>query len=166
MTHDAQRGASLVELIVSIVIISIGLTGIILAINRTAGGSGDPMAQHQSIAVAEAYLDEILSKDFVDPGGGAETRPTFDDVSDYNGLVNNGCTAVTPTCAGYTCPCDQSGLEITQLRGYVVNVAVTSVALGPAGNPVPAADAWLVQVAVIGPDGLPMRVSGYRTRYQ
>jgi MSHA pilin protein MshD len=148
-------GATLVELVVSIVVISIGLAGVLLVMNRNVSSSGDPMVQHQAIAIAEAYLEEILAKEFTDPDGGetggpeaGETRGTFDDVNDYNGLVDTGAR-------------DQNNNPIAGLGGYNVGVAVVS----QAWNGIPAADALLATVTVTGPGGVSITLSGYRTRY-
>jgi len=46
-----NAGATLVELVVSIVVISIGLAGILSVMNRNLSSSGDPMVQHQAIAI-------------------------------------------------------------------------------------------------------------------
>ena len=123
-----QRGVNLVELIISIVIISIACTGVLLIFAQTVRHSADPMIQTQALAIAEAYLDEILARQITDPSGGdtggveaGETRSTYDDVNDYNGLSN------TP-------PQDQSGAVADfapfdnqpDLAGYQVDVTVTA----------------------------------------
>ena len=48
-----MRGVTLVELIVSIVIIGASLAGILMVILRNTGASADPMIWHQSVAIAE-----------------------------------------------------------------------------------------------------------------
>ena len=63
----AQGGLTLIELVVSIAVVGIALTGALLAIDQTTVRSADPMIQHQGSAIAEAYLEEILLKDFLDP---------------------------------------------------------------------------------------------------
>lgn len=148
-------GATLVELVVSIVVISIGLAGVLLVMNRNVSSSGDPMVQHQAIAIAEAYLEEILAKEFTDPDGGetggpeaGETRATYDDVNDYNGLVDTGAR-------------DQNNNAIAGLGGYTVSVSVVN----QAWNGIPVADALLATVTVTGPGGVSITLSGYRTRY-
>lgn len=158
-----EYGATLVELIVSIVVISVGLAGVLLVINRAVSSSADPMIQHQTVAIAEAYLEEILAKDF-SPGPGA-IRGQFDDVDDYHDLANNGCTATTPACPALgSCVCDQTGAPIAGLQGYAVNVQVTDAALGDIT--VASGDAKLIQVTVTPPLNVPpVTLSGYRTNY-
>ncbi len=82
-------------MIVSIVIISVSVTGIMMVISNTTRASANPLLRTQATAIAEAYLEEILSQALNDPDttetGAAEageTRATFDDVSDYHGLAD------------------------------------------------------------------------------
>lgn len=143
-----QRGATLVELIVSIVIISIGLAGVMLVMDRTTRSSADPMIQYQAIAIAEAYLEEALLKEFTDPDGlGGETRATYDDVNDYN-FTDIGAR-------------DQNGQAIAELGQYTVAIAVTSEVF----NTIGAANVRRVQVTVTSPFGGTVVMSGYRTNY-
>ena len=117
-----QRGVNLVELIISIVIIAIACSGVLLVFAQTVRHSADPMIQTQALAVAEAYLDEILSRPLTDPDGtnAGETRASYDNVGDYDNLSN------TP-------PQDQNGLVADfapadgqpDLAGYQVDVDVT-----------------------------------------
>jgi len=118
-----QRGINLIELLISIVIISIACTGVLLVFAQTVRFSADPMIQTQALAIAEAYLDEILARPVADPDGtnAGETRATYDNVGDYHGLSNSP-------------PQDQNGLEADfapadsqpDLAGYRVDVAVTA----------------------------------------
>lgn len=146
-----QCGITLVELVVSIVVISVGLAGILLVMERNTAASADPIIQHQAVAIAEAYLEEILAKDFVDPdgtnspGGVPETRATFDNVEDYDGLTDNGAR-------------DQDDNPIAGLGQYVVGMQVENASLN-------GAVALLVTVTVAPPGGADVSLSGYRTDY-
>ena len=53
-----QRGLTLIELIVFIVIILVGVAGILSVMNITTRASADPMVRKQSMAFAEAVLEE------------------------------------------------------------------------------------------------------------
>ena len=75
-----QSGVTLVELILSMVIISIALTGVFSVMNLTVSHSADPVVNHQAIAVAEACLEEIL-------------------LDSFSSLTN--CTMITPP-SGYS----------------------------------------------------------------
>ena len=161
-----SRGVSLVELVISIVIISVALTGVLVVMNRTQSKSSDPMIMHQTVAVAEAYLEEIMLKNFTDPDVDVgETRPTFDDVDDYNALANNGCVNTTPACPVLgNCACDQNGNPISGLSGYSVTVAVDANAAETL-NGIAAADVKRVDVTVNGPFSISITLSAYRTNY-
>lgn len=127
----AQSGVNLVELIIAIVVLSIASAGVLLVYAQAVRYSADPMIQQQAVAVAEAYLDEILARPVGDPAGGetggseegnpslAASRPLLDDVQDYAGLSNSP-------------PQDQNGVVADldadtrpDLDGYLVDVAVT-----------------------------------------
>lgn len=97
---NRSKGVTLVELVITIVIISIAIIGVISAFSSSVGRSADPLWQFKSLKLAQLYLDEIKSKAFDDsspPGGvppsttvncaalGPEeaTRDEYDDVDDY-----------------------------------------------------------------------------------
>lgn len=157
-------GTTLVELIITIMVVSVALTGVLMVINFNARTSADPMIHHQTAAIAEAYLEEILTKEFTDPDGtnAGETRATYDNVADYHNLANNGCLTTTAACPTLgSCACNQNGDPIDGLQGYVVSVQITSEALGSIG----AANVWRVQVRVTPPRGDAIVISSYRTNY-
>jgi len=157
------RGATLIELVVTIVVVSIALAGVLLAINRMTSSSADPMAMKQAEAVADAYLEEILLKDYADPtltGAGARdgdcgteagesARSDYDDVGDYAGLTDNP-------------PRDQQGNSLSGLGAYTVSVSVTcGQSLGPGGKSVTAKTVTVT----VSHSGLstPVRVTGVRS---
>jgi MSHA pilin protein MshD len=147
--HFFSRGVTLVELIAAIVIIGVALAGVLMVFVRNTSSSADPMIAHQAIAIAEAYLEEALTKDFaIGPGA---TRATYDDVRDYN-FTDNGAR-------------DQSNSPINGLGGYTVQV---QAALDGLNNiTVASASAIRVQVTVTQPALATGNViiSGYRTNY-
>lgn len=115
-SYCSQLGATLIELILTIVIISIALSGIISVVNITTEHSADPMVQHQAIAIAESYLDEIMLLPVTDPDGinSGETRATFDNILDYNTLNDVGAK-------------NQLGIAIAGLDLYTINISVQSI---------------------------------------
>jgi MSHA pilin protein MshD len=125
MNHlQRQTGATLIELVVSTVIIAITVTAVMMVIAQVARSSADPMHRVQATAIAQAYMDEILSQHLDDPDGGelggpepGETRASFDDVADYHRL-DDAAGAV-----------DQTGVAIGGLEGYNVSVAVTATTI-------------------------------------
>lgn len=148
-------GFTLIELIVFIVIVSVGLAGVLLVFDTVTRRSADPIRAKQAIAVAEGMLDEILGKHFCDPdtetlpapGSSAPatcgahtteaTRDLYDDVDDYNGYSRAGIRDVSSDAS-------------VVLAGYSVTVTVTT----PGGNFVagantlPFADYRIVTVTV------------------
>jgi len=155
----SQSGTTLIELIITIVVLGIGLSSILLVMNRNTASSADPLILHQGIAIAEAYLEEIIEKPFSDPGGPAETgRADYDDIGDYAAIINQ-------------VPQDQNGNPIAGLDRYRVTVLiVTTEPLGPGGNQVAAANTRRITVEVTTPTtastgGVPLRMSAYRTNY-
>ena len=144
-----SRGVSLVELIVAIVIIGVALAGVLMVFIRNTSASADPLIWHQATAIAEAYLEEALTKNFaVGPGN---TRPTYDDVLDYN-FTDVGAK-------------DQTGTSISGLGGYTVEVQAAYADL----HTITQASNNAVRVTVtVTPTALPSAkviISGYRTNY-
>lgn len=68
----SQKGISLIELVIFIVILSVALTGITLIYINTTRYSADPMVRIRSIELAQSTLEEILLKAYDDntPVGG------------------------------------------------------------------------------------------------
>jgi len=158
-----ERGMSLVELVMAIVIVSAALSGVLLTFDFGTARSADPMLQTQAQSVARAYLEEIIGQAYDDPDGNesGEVRATFDDVDDYHALSNNGCVATSSACPSLgDCACDQLGQPVDELPDYVVAVTVSNTTLG-------AVAARRVDVLVthaVNPD-LRVNFSGYRTSY-
>ena len=100
MNKRHARGFTLIELIIFIVVISVGLTGIMLVVDTVVASSADPLVRKQSVSIAESMLAEILLKDYANPEEGytGTIRSLFDDIGDYAGYS---------TSAGIA---DQSGL--------------------------------------------------------
>jgi MSHA pilin protein MshD len=182
----AEHGISLIELIVFIVIVGIAVAGVVGALSMATRASADPMIQKQALAIAEALLEEVQLQPFTycdpdDPNaasassaagctggaGGAndesrlplgpeagETRYSattpYDNVSDYNGFSMIGIL-------------DLTGAAIAGLGSYTASVTVANQALGA----IPASDALLITVTVLGPTGTNTTVvlHGYRVRY-
>lgn len=141
-----NQGATLVELIISIVIISIALIGILSVVNLSAQHSADPVVRQQAIAIAESYLEEILLLPVVDPDGIDEgnNRSLFDNVADYN-ITNTGAT-------------DQNGTVINGLENYTITISVNDALF----SGVSMAE---VTVSVVRPGTDTISLTGYRANY-
>ena len=162
-----QKGATLVELVMTIVIISVAIAGVVGAFSLIASRSADPLNQTRAVALAQLYMDEILARRYASasaPGGGrvsvadadcgspgqdGESRETFDNVDDYNGLSDgppqNG---EADTLAGYS--------------GFTVSVAVAC-----AGSEVGLAnhDAKRIDIQITDPSGQDFRFTAYRGNF-
>ncbi len=151
MRGHKQSGVTLIELCISIVVIAIAAGAVLGVLSRSVGRSADAMIMSQAVSVAEAYLEEITLKPFVDPDGvdGETLRTDFDDVDDYNGLVDVGAR-------------DQFGNASSALSRYTVTVTVTPSA---ALTSVPSVDAERVDVRVTYAPNITVALTGYRTRY-
>lgn len=180
-----QRGVSLVELIMFIVIISVALTGILAVMNMVTRSSADPLVHKQALAIAESLLEEVELMPFTycDPddasaataasavvgaggcaatveamgpeGEGRYAAPQFDNVNDYSGFPTMVAGAVLDINGG------------AAVNGYEANIAVTPAALSgiAAVDANGAPQALLITVTVTGPDGVPVILDGYRARY-
>jgi len=145
-----SRGFTLIELVISMVVVSIALGGVLMVMNYTVQHSADPMLQHQAVAIAEAYLEEAMLRSFADPDGidGETARDLLDDVDDYDGLSNVGAL-------------DQEGTAIAGLEDYSISVTVVNTAF----NGISAANCKKVTVTVTHPSGINLTLSGHRTNY-
>ncbi len=149
-----QRGISLVELVVFIVIISVALTGILLVMNQVMKHSADPLIHKQAIVAAESLLEEVELQDFISAGSNvavtqANRASAYHIVSDYNNFSMTGIYPVS------------GAAPIGGLGGYNATVTVVPTAW----NGIPAGSAVLITVTVTDPQGNPISISGYRTAY-
>ena len=153
------RGVSLLELIITIVIVGISLVSVLSVFIVTTQHSADPLARQQALFIAEAYLEEILRQKFYDPDtdnvcpspeGG---RSSFDNVCDYRNI-----SAEAPTNA--------AGSAISGLGAYQVTVTVTrdgSFTLNALDN---ASVVRVMRVDVsVTKSGESITLTGYRTNY-
>ena len=153
-------GVTLIELVISISIVAIAATGTLLSINRTVRSSADPMIVKQALAVAEAYLEEVLLRDYYDPDLGAiggicpaneASRDLYDNLCDYDLLDDSGAR-------------DQDGNAIAGLGDYRVRITVedTGATLGALAG---SAQVVRVDVRVTNSPVVDITLSGYRTNY-
>lgn len=162
---QGQAGLTLVELVIFIVVVSVGVAGILSVMNLTTSHSADPLVRKQALAIAEALLEEIdlqpftdCDPDAYDPVAGTctlaeamgpedgEVRGSFDNVNDYSGFAMAGITSLA------------DGNAIPGLGGYDAAVAVAGVTLG-------GAPALQITVTVTGPGGTSVTLDGYRIEY-
>lgn len=181
-----ERGMTMVELIVFIVVVSVGLAGILGVLNLTTRHSADPMIRKQQLSIAESLLEEVESKPFTfcdpdDPNVETASAPVVGGTSGcatlLQGVVpNTGESRYTPGAPfdnvgdyggfqmpnGIHSPTDATTV-VAGLNGYRASVAISQagIAMGLADN----ADALQIDVTV-GSPGLPdLTLTGYRFRY-
>lgn len=138
-----QAGFTLVELVIFIVIVSVGVAGILLVMNTAVASSADPLVRKQALALAESVLEEVLQKAYADPDPpgtpGETTRATFDDVDDYNGK-NNSTFDLPAALSSYAitivvdAPAQLNGVDMKRVRVTVSKSAESITLTGYRGN--------------------------------
>ena len=178
-----QRGVSLIELIMFMVIMGVGVVGLLSVSNSTIMHSADPMLGKQALAIAESLLLEIKQRPMTwcDPNdanaltaisaGACASTPEaagpepgesryssaspFDNVNDYAGFAMPDAL-----CAGICALGDAT--PIAALAGYAAAVSVV-----PAGTALGLADnsaALRITVSISGRNES-VELVGYRARY-
>lgn len=166
-------GFTLVELIVTMMLISVAVLGISYALSFAFSHQSDGLWQVKSIALAQSYIEEISARRFDEmtpvggvppcsasttactaPGPEGESRALFDDVDDYDGLNESP-------------PRDAQGSARPGYEGYRVLISVEYMNAGQIGalNLDDATDAKLVLVSVIPPGGSTMSFPVLRTNF-
>jgi len=106
---------TLIELIMALVIISVGLAGVMVAFSTVVKSSSDPLIHKQMLALAEEMTEEIALKAYAPAANAAPinacARNTFNDILDYNGY---NASAI----------CDIDGTAIPALASYSISVTV------------------------------------------
>jgi MSHA pilin protein MshD len=153
-----QRGVSMIELIMFIVIISIAVAGILLVMNKVTGHSADTLVRKQALAVAESLLEEIELQSMSGVGcvgtlGVNASRTGAGSVCDYNGYSTTAGILDFSTNAA-----------VAGLTGYNVNPAVTVVPTTALWGGIPAGSAVVITVSVTGPGGQ-IDLTGYKAAY-
>ena len=183
-------GFSLIELIMFIVIVSASVTGVLVAIDRTARASVDPLIIKQALAIAEALLEEVelMPFTFCDPDdaqaataqsattpGATACAAVVEAIGPEAGETRY--SASTPfdnvnDYAGYDSAADGgikdiTGTLITGLGAYRATVTVAPVAFGgiAATDINGQANVLFITVTVTGPVNTTVVLNGYRTKY-
>ena len=168
-----SSGVTLVELVIAIVVIGIGLAALMAIITNLTRRSADPVIQQQSYAIAQSYMEEILSQPFCDPNdfsidchtacvasacgscsgsttpsGAAETRATYDDVCDYNSINNQ--------------PASDINGAIPSLSGYSVTVTVNDTGVNFNGLNSNSGQVVRIQVGVTHSGGYSTNLTAYK----
>lgn len=170
-----QRGTTLIELIMFIVIVSVAVAGILTVLNLTVRHSADPIVQKQAQALAEGLLEEVqlglfaycdgadpqvyYARNATDCGvvdsfwretvPATEARP-YDTVKDYASAVNSATTIDATDISG----------SINAPSGYNATVELREMALGG----VAAADSLRIIVRISSSGTVMATAEGFRLR--
>jgi len=152
--HRLLQGFNLVELVSAILIISVALSGTLIVINLSSKFSTDPMVARQATSIADAYLAEILTKDF--PSGfpcaaPSASRSSYSKVCDYQGLVDLGAK-------------DQNGNSISGLGAYTVSVTIDG-STAALGTLTPGTQVVRIDVSVTQKTMPALLISAYKTNH-
>ena len=158
-----EYGVTLVELVITIVIISIGVSGVVGAFALISGRSSDPLFQTRAVALSQLYMDEIMGQRYSEatPVGGVPKangcdisteesgRSEYDDVDDYNAINQR-------------VPRDAEGAVLSGYEGFSVSVTVEC-----AGSAVglPSDDAKRVELTIAAPAEQTFVFSAYRANF-
>ena len=138
-----QRGFTLVELVVAITVVGLCATTLVSLMATISGRSADALVQQHAATIANAYLQEALSKPYtVQAGGGS--RANYNDVSDYN-FTDIGVH-------------DQLGNAVPEFAGYRVQVRAQQLGIGG----VPNNQSYRVVVTVTDPRNRAISVTAYK----
>jgi MSHA pilin protein MshD len=193
-TPHKQRGSSLIELIMFIIIVSVALAGIMRVMNVTTKGSADPLIHKQALAIAESMLEEVELMPFTfcdpdDPTASTATGPSVgagactvqvENIGPEAAYVNQPSAETRySTATPFDNVNDYNGFPMASgalldINGNAVGPSGYSVLVNVANNGMPAAgaspaiantEALLITVTVTGPDGVSVVLDGIRTRY-
>ncbi len=179
--RPGQRGFTLIELIIFIVIVTVALAGVLSVLTQSTSRSVDPQLRRQALAIAESLLEEVQLMPFTycDPDD-----PTVDSATSAT-LGAGACTALVEAmgpeageartgatlfdnvndyngfamASGIT---DITGTAVPGLGAYSASVAVQAAALGTISA---AGDALRITVTVTGPGATAIKLEGWRTRH-
>jgi MSHA pilin protein MshD len=130
-------GMTMIELVVAIVILGVGISGMMLAFSTVARGSANPIVLRQMQAVADEMGAEVALKPFVPVANSAASgcaRVVFNDVMDYNGYTttNQICTidgVAIPALNGYSVAVEvinQNWVDILAIESLRIKITVTN----------------------------------------
>jgi MSHA pilin protein MshD len=181
-----QRGVTMIELIIFMVIIGAALAGILGVMSLTTKNSADPVRRKQALILAEGLLEEVeLAKfsycDPTDPQAeeaqstgqctipenwGQESTGTvygrpFDNINDYVAAPNTAAAAFD--VGGVLADANGNALN---LNGYSARLTIRPATLGGVGAAGTGADTEVLHITVrVDYDGQFVELDGYRTRY-
>jgi MSHA pilin protein MshD len=150
--------------VITIVIISVAIAGVVGAFSLIAGRSADPLNQTRAVALSQLYMDEILSRKYEEdtpPGGrpkhtgctiNAEEsdREDYDDVDDYDAINNESPENAEGDTLG------------AAYSGFTVSITVTCAG-GEVG--LPDDDAKRIDITITDPSSQNYLFTAYRSNF-
>lgn len=183
----SEQGLSYIELIMFIVIVSVGIAGILYVLNVTTQYSADPQRRKQALAIAEALMEEIQGSRFTfcNPTDARAEMATNPVVGTNNGPNIFDCAAALEDVgpeAGDARPYDNVNDYVSAFNtpatittdlqnqplpaGYTATVTIIPEALNGINSGSLAADMNVLRIRVVVSDGRDeITLDGYRTRY-
>jgi MSHA pilin protein MshD len=183
MCSNRQRGLSLIETVIFIVVLGIGIAGLAILYNQLTLASVDPLVRKQSVAIANSLMEEIQLRPFTfcdpdDPLVFTETSPL-------------GCSSAAQRESGTIGPeagesryADPRFDNVSDYHGFNMAGSINDITNAPiggltgytalvqiaaAGGDFPAAipvdEALRITVTVTGPANIQVVLQGYRLRY-
>ncbi len=175
--YPLNEGFTLIETIVGIVILAISFSVLTSLIYPLSQQSADQLHQIKAAELAQSMLNEIQNKAFdenSDMAGGrercgeasapacstdmeaeaGETRATFDDVDDYNGLDYSAGTIE-----------DSQGNDLSLYTGYAMSISVCNDASYDGSCTGDTETAKLITVTITTPTDFSMSFSTYRANF-
>jgi MSHA pilin protein MshD len=187
-----QRGLTLIELLMFIVIIGVALVGILEVLWFTTVHSADPLRQKQALMIAESLLEEVQLAGFTwcdpssDNADSAKSREEctigeefgqvlpepsgprpYDNINDYVAAANQPSYAFN-NAAGLLANANGNAMNI---EGYSAQLTIAPAKLGSGIGEIGATgtsanvDVLRISVAVTYDDDKRLVLDGYRTRY-
>jgi MSHA pilin protein MshD len=144
-----QRGVTLVELILFMVIVGIALAGIVTVMNMTTRGSADPLRRKQALMIAEGLLEEVELAKF------SYCDPADPDASDEELVKSSADCHAAPEAWGQLAPeptDTNSGRPFDNVNDYVAAPGVATAAFDNLGG------------VLVDANGTALGLTGYTAR--
>lgn len=178
-----QQGVTLIELVISIVVIGIAATAILQSLGFLTLSNVDPLLRSQANLVAQSTLNEVMSQSFFDgdddpriddsisnpdvcptpESDSGYDRRLWDNICDYDNFDSNNDDGLDPGIR------DRQGNALPGLTSYRVQVAVntdTSLTLGDLSNTSGCTPRIArITVTASDPRSQTVQLTGYRTSY-
>jgi MSHA pilin protein MshD len=183
MSNSRQRGLSLIETVIFIVVLGIGIAGLAILYNQLTLASVDPLVRKQAVAIASSLMEEIQLRPFTycDP----------DDPLVFTESSPLGCSSPAQRESGAIGPeagesryaeprfdnvsdyhgfsmagsiQDIANATINGLTGYSADVQIAAAG-GDFPAAIPADEALRITVTVTAPANTQVVLQGYRLRY-